>query len=313
MDRRLFLGTLAAASLAGADTKAWTFAPSPNGKTLTAPDGRTILSYLTSRPDGVPLAGNSTCCFHPLTTPSGERVTDIAPPDHKDHRGAFLAWGNMEFDRPSGIKTGDFWGWGKYAPVKERMLQNRAMLFSKAAGPSATITIQNDWMLEGEKVLDETTTAVVRLEKDVNLFDFTFRLKSDRAFTIRQMAFTGFCVRCRKDGQYFMSNARGRVDLPDCNPVLPEENWPAEPWYSHTNALSTGKTIATALIDHPGNPASTWHYTKQISFLNASISALKPVTTRAGKPLTLRYRVLTHDGEFPAGLVDRYAVSFRKR
>ena len=313
MDRRLFLGTLAAASLVNAESKSWSFAPAPNGKTLTAPDGHTVLSYLTSKPAGTPLAGNSVCCFHPLTTPSGERITDFAPPDHKDHRGAFCAWGNMEFERPSGKKAGDFWGWGRYAPVKDRMIQNRELTLTKSSAKSVTLTVRNDWMLEGEKVLDEETVAVVRLEKDVNVYDLTFRLQSDGAFTINRMAFTGFVVRCRKDGQYFMSNSKGKVTLPDCNSTKPEENWPADPWYAHTNALESGKTIATALIDHPANPKGTWHYTKQISFLNPCISALGPVSTGAGKALTLRYRVLTHDGEFPAGLVDKYAAAFRKR
>ena len=312
MDRRLFLGTLAAARSLRAERKAWTFAPTRNGKTLTAPDGHTVLSYLTSKPEGVPLAGNSVCCFHPLTTPSGEPVTDIAPPDHRDHRGAFFAWGNIEFDRPTGKKPGDFWGWGRYAPVKDRVIQNRELLFTRSNSKSATITVHNDWMLEGEKVLAEATTASVRLDKDTNIYDLTFRFQSDGAFTINQLAFTGFVVRCRKDGQYFMSNAKGKVALPDCNATKPELNWPAENWYSHTNVLESGKTVATALIDHPGNPKSTWHYTKQISFLNPCVSAQGPVSVGEGKPLTLRYRVLTRDGAFPTGLVDKYSAEFRK-
>jgi hypothetical protein len=36
------------------------------------------------------------------------------------------------------------------------------------------------------------------------------------------------------------------------------------------------------------------------------------VTIPAGKELTLRYRTVVHDGEFPKGLVDRLAAEWRK-
>src|SRR4051794_13820208 len=170
MDRRQFLASLAAqAALANAATNSYTFEPSPAGKTLKAPDGRVVLGYLTEKPEGVPLVGNSVCCFHPLNTPSGERVTDIAPPDHRDHRGAFFAWGNMAFKRPAGEKTADFWGWGRYAPVKDRVIKNRSLSLAHSDQKSAEVAVRNDWMLEDEKVLDENTTALVRTADDTNI------------------------------------------------------------------------------------------------------------------------------------------------
>jgi hypothetical protein len=30
---------------------------------------------------------------------AGARVTDLAPTDHKDHRGLFFAWHNLEFKK----------------------------------------------------------------------------------------------------------------------------------------------------------------------------------------------------------------------
>src|SRR6266567_328012 len=102
VDRRHFLAAALGSPLlcqTTSQSKAYTLEPDPAGKTLKGPDGRTVFTYLTRKPEGVPLAGNSACCFHPVNTPSGERVTDIAPPDHRDHRGAFFAWGNMDFHR----------------------------------------------------------------------------------------------------------------------------------------------------------------------------------------------------------------------
>ena len=311
MDRRLFLTSLAACPVALAQGRDFTFEPSPAGKTLKGPNGRVLLSYLTEKPEGVPLAGNSVCCFHPLTTPTGETVTDIAPPDHRDHRGAFFAWGNMAFQRPAGEKTADFWGWGRYAPVGDRVILNRSLALTRSDSNFAEVVVRNDWMIEGEKVLDEVTTAQVRTSRDTNIYDLTFRFRSDQEFTVGQMAFTGFVVRCRKDGKSWVSNSRGPVDLPDSNPTKPELNWPAEDWYSYTIALESGKTVAVALIDHPANPKSTWHYTKTVSFLNPSVSAGGPVKVAKDRALTLRYRVLVRDGEFPAGAVNTFAKQFR--
>jgi hypothetical protein len=69
----------------------YTFDPDPAGKTLKDPNGRVVLGYLTSKPAGVPLESNSACCVHPFNTLGGERATDIAPDDHRTHRGIFFA------------------------------------------------------------------------------------------------------------------------------------------------------------------------------------------------------------------------------
>ena len=67
----------------------FTLAQDPHGMILKAPDGLTVLRYMTKKPAKTHFAANSTCCFHPLYTPSGVRLTDLAPGDH--HRGVFLA------------------------------------------------------------------------------------------------------------------------------------------------------------------------------------------------------------------------------
>ncbi|HEX4808444.1 MAG TPA: DUF6807 family protein, partial [Bryobacteraceae bacterium] len=292
-------------------TKTYTLEPAPAGKTLKSADGQTVFTYLTRKPDDVPLAGNSACCFHPVNTPSGERVTDIAPPDHRDHRGAFFAWGNMDFERKTGDVRADFWGWGHYAPTAGRVIQNRDVRMVNATSQSAEVAVENDWLIEGEKVLNEFTTARTRREQSANILDLIFRFTSDDKFTVDQMAFTGFVVRCRKDGQSYLSDSKGKVTLPDSNALKPETDWPAENWYSYTIALNNGKTVAAAVIDHPANPRSLWHEPRGVAFLNPCISAIQPVTIPAGQPLVLRYRTVFNDGEFLDGMLDRLAAEWR--
>lgn len=314
IDRRRFVGVAGVAAVGFplfGQEKTYTLEPDPAGKTLKAPDGRTVFTYLTRKPDGVPLAGNSACCFHPVNTPSGERVTDIAPPDHRDHRGAFFAWGNMDFHRAKGDVRADFWGWGHYAPTEGRVITNRDVRLVNATAKSAEVAVRNDWTIEGEKVLDEFTTARVREEQGASILDLAFRFTSGSDVTVDQMAFTGFVVRCRKDGESYLSDPKGKVSLPDSNALKPETDWPAQDWYSYTIALNSGKTVAAAVIDHPGNPRSAWHEPRAVAFLNPCISALQPVTIPSGQPLNLRYLAVFHDGAFPDGMLDRLAAQWR--
>jgi hypothetical protein len=109
------------------------------------------------------------------------------------------------------------------------------------------------------------------------------------------------------------ADSKGEVTLPDSGPTAPESNWPARDWYSHTVTRPGGKTVASAVIDHPSNPPSTWHGVRLVSFLNPCIAAAKPVTIAARQPLTLRYRAVTHDGRFPDGWLDRMAAEWRAR
>ena len=285
MERRDFLRIAAAAASAGTVSgqgKAYTFESEASGKTLKTPSGQTVFTYLTSKPEGVPLAGNSACCFHPLNTPSGERVTDIAPADHKDHRGLFFAWHEMTFHGKDGDVKGDFWGWGRFAPTEGRIIENRVLRLLRADAQTAEIAIQNDWNIQGRKALDESATAKVSERQGARILDLQYRFGSDAGVTLNQMAFTGLCLRCRKDGQAYFSDTKGKVTLPDSNATKPELNWPAADWYSYTIALENGKTIAAAVIDHPANPKSTWHEPTRLAFLNPCIAAPGPSTFPPG-------------------------------
>ena len=128
--------------------------------------------------------------------------------------------------------------------------------------------------------------------------------------TINQTALAGFCVRCRKDGQAYFCDAGGKVTLPDSNTLKPEGNWPAADWYSYTIALGSGKTVAAAVIDDPGNPRTTWHEPRSVAFLNPWIVAAQAVSIPAGQPLILRHRVVAHDGEFDGATLKRLAAEW---
>jgi len=84
--------------------------PDPYGMVPKAPDGRTVFRYMIRKPAKTNLAANSACCFHPLYTPSGVRLTDLAPGDHHHRRGVFLAciqWNSgKRLISPSSVRPG---------------------------------------------------------------------------------------------------------------------------------------------------------------------------------------------------------------
>jgi hypothetical protein len=329
LTRRNFLQSAAASGLAlGVEMQRRSFElePAPSGKTLKAPDGRVALSYLTTKPEGSNLRANSACCFHPVNTPSGERLTDLAPGDHVHHRGIFLAWHSIDFRRkadftkmgPTGpthgfdISRADFWGWGEFAPTDGRVIRNRDVRLVNSTETSAELVIQNDWTIRDARYAAEETRAVWRELQGANVLDLTYALTPDREMTLNQTAFGGFCVRARNDGDSWYESPSGRVTLPDPHYSAPDLNWPRADWYAYGIALRTGKTIGCAVVDHPANPPATWHNPRYVWMINPCIVADKPITLEAGRPLTLRYRVIVFDGPLPGSLVRQLSADWRR-
>ena len=294
----------------------YTLTPVANGMQLKTSDGRVVLEYLTSKPADVPLAGPNTACFHPINTPSGERVTALAPDDHLHHRGMYIAWHDSEFRQPItrtsptsplwgwNVTKADFWGWGVYAPRDGRVIETREVKLKTADVSSATIEIHNDWSVNKRKMAEETTLTTVVERSGVYVIDVVFRLAVLVDYQLNKQGFSGFNFQARKDGESYYTYPGGTVPFPDAHYSAPETNWPGAPWYGYVVKLSNGKTVGAAVLDHPSNPPTTWHGSRGLWMLNPNMAAVGPYTIKPDAPLTLRYRVVVHDGATPAALVN---------
>jgi hypothetical protein len=309
------------ASTAGA----YTLTPVTDGMQLKTPDGRVVFDYLTKKPADVKLTSPSAACFHPVLTPSGERVSALAPDDHPHHRGVYLAWHDSEFRQP--INTGrggpfsplfgwnvtkaDFWGWGVYAPRDNRLIENTSIKLVSADAARAELEIHNDWKVGQRKFVDETNRTVVSERDGVYVMDLQFRVATLVDYQLNKASFGGFNLQARKDGESYFTSPHGQVTLRDPHYSVPELNWPASPWYGYVITLTSGKVVGAVVVDHPLNPPSTWHNSRTLWMLNPVISALGPLTIRPDTPLTLRYRVIVHDGATPTAVVEKLATEFR--
>jgi len=77
-----------------------------------------------------------------------------------------------------------------------------------------------------------------------------------------------------------------------------ETSWPAASWYGYTLTLQDGAVVSAAILDHPANPETRWHYSLGARVINPCITTTREVILKAGVPLTLRYRVIAQDGAF---------------
>jgi hypothetical protein len=254
-------------------------------------EGKTVLKYQLDRPADSKLTVESGCYFHPVTTPSGVVMTDEAPPDHPHHRGIFLAWVEMH-----GRKDADFWGWGEHAPTKQRRILNRKVTDLQSGPGQARFRAQNEWKAEDDLVLTEHLETKVSLASSAYVIDLGYRLIPAFDLKLSRWAFSGFCVRTRKDGKIEAFGPEGAVRLPNPKHTEPPTDWPAASWYDYTLRLE-GDTIAgVAVLDHPLNPASLWHNHRDVRMLNPCVVAPAEVLLQAGRPFELRYRVVVHDG-----------------
>ncbi len=305
----------------------YTLVPVEYGMQLKTPNGRVVFEYVTKKPEKIGLTSPSAAYFHPVNTPSGETVTNVAPDDHPHHRGIFLGFLESEFHIPAesskawpdhpdhpikvfDIQRGDFWSWGFYAPRDGRVIQNRDIKLASADAKRAQLEIHNEWLIENKKLLDETDEVTVSERDGVYVIDLAYRLAPVVDYVLKKQAFGGFAVQGQKAGEHYYSTASGKVTLPSPYYSVPDLDWPAEPWYDYTIHLaSDGKVVGVAVLDHPLNPPTRWHNT--VWLINPCITSFGEMTIHPDDPLILRYRVVVHDGPPPTEVLQKLSEEWR--
>jgi hypothetical protein len=291
-----------AALLRAAEPPAWILECASGAAVVKNAGGAEVLRYFTTKPEGTAFSANSTCCFHPFTTPAGHAVTAFAPDDHKHHRGIFLAWVELH-----GAADADFWGWGAHAPVQDRVIVNRSLTPLAAKDGAVSFVAANDWMAGAVTVLQETLTAIARPQGGANVLDLTYTLKPSADVTLARWAFSGFCVRYPKLGEAVVHNPQGIVTLPEPAHVKPDTNWPDAPWYAATWESETGAPVGVAVVPRGAHPPKTWHCPRSIRMLNPAITGPAAVILKGGQVTTLRYQVVAFDGAVPAAMLNQLA------
>jgi hypothetical protein len=263
---------------------------------LQTPADKPILRYVHERvPEGEKAPAVEGVCFtHPIYTPSGEIVTDLAPADHPHHRGVFCGWIEVEGEQP-----GDWWGWGAKAPKENRFVLNREARVTEHSADRVTLRLINAWRVGEETIVGERITLSATSLEGCHVIDYEFKhtVATRKPVRIAQNPFGGFCYRARPRGKQEITGPNGRMMLPDAVFDRAETNWPSSHWYDLTYRADDGKVSGVAVMDHPNNPLSTWHVVRGIHMLNPCIVAEGPHEIEFGDPLYLKYRLVAHDGD----------------
>jgi len=286
---------------------AWLLRDDPYGVTLVSPAGRDLFGYLKVKPQGSALTANSACCLYPVLTPSGVSVVEMAPADHRHHRGIFFAWYHVE-----GKEKGDFWGWGAHAPTENRRIVNSGLALTKPAGDgSARFRAENDWMANNATILSEKLAVTARSLPEGNWLELTFTLVPIAPTTVKRSAFSGFCVKGHVGPNAIITTPGGPAAFPAPKHDDPTTGWPDAAWYDYSFTADNGQTAGIAVFGHPSNPATKWHNIVGIGMINPCHLMDADLTLKPGQPLTLRYALLVHDGAAPVSALNSLATTFR--
>lgn len=290
--------TLGATAVCAADMKL------DEEKLVAESGGKPLLTYWRKAPQGTALAVSNAAFFHPFATPSGVTVTDLAPSDHKHHRGIFLAWFAVQ-----GATSGDFWGWGAHAPLKGRKIFNQNLAHRKADGV-LSFDAENIWDAEGTTMINERLAASVSDRDGLRVLDLVYHLTPQLDLTLSKAAFSGFSVRLRKDGAFKVFSPAGLATNKAPSHLKPETDWPDAAWYAGEVTLADGTQFGTAVINHPKNPPTLWHNAAGIRLINPCIVAPSELKLPAGAPLVLRHRVVAFDGPVPSETLNTLAAEW---
>jgi hypothetical protein len=299
-----FLGTRSAA---GAPRAQFMAERAEDALLVKSTSGKTVLRYVRRRAPRDRSSGAEGACYtHPIYTPAGELVTDVAPAEHL--RGVFCGWADVRGD-----KSGNWWGGGVKAPAVDRLIVNREAT-AVDAGKRSTLRLVNSWRADGASVLEEVLTITVSAAPGCYVldYDYQFTPPTGTPVVLGQSPFGGFCYRAMPGGRLVITAPAGTVELPGTTASKAQANWPASPWYDLTYTTADETASGVALIDHPQNPRSTWHVSRDLHLMNPCIVADAPYTVSSRTPLRLRYRLVAHDGPVTASEIDKLAESFAR-
>lgn len=249
--------------------------------------------------------------FYPLIGPSGETLTRMGHPgaaNHDHHRSVWFA-----HQKVTGV---DFWSDNTDARVRQQV-----WLSYTDGDEEAIMAVQLKWYDGHDPVelLTQDLVAAVRPgpRPKETLLELQSRfVPKAEMLEFGQTNFGFFAVRVAKSIAAFW----GGGQITNSEGVVGEPNIFGKPakWMDYSGPIVSGtgddRTAATEGItyfDHPSNVSypSRWHV-REDGWMGASVCRNEPVMTTIEKPLTLRYLLHVHAGEYDGVLATRIADDF---
>ena len=254
--------------------------------------------------------------IHPVLTPSGRRVTEDYPPNHRHHHGIWAAWTSTRF----GTRAPDFWNMGDRKGNVEFERLGHAWSGPLTAGfdtrhrymdllaPTPTTVLLEEWRVVAYAPTSGTRPAYV--------FDLEIAqsLVGNTPLELPLYRYGGVGMRGRhewdgRDKTFFLTSS-GLSRVPGHG---------TRATWAHMSGVVDGQRAGIAMLSHPDNVRSPQpmriHPTEP--FFNFAPQQAGPLTIRPGEVFTLRYRFVVMDGAPDAAFIDAiwqaYASPVRAR
>lgn len=243
-------------------------------------------------------------CIHPLCTPAGHSLTLFEPHDHVWQRGLWFA---IKF-----VNDDNFWE--EREPFGRQETVGAVNLQQDLDG-KVHLTTKLKWRRpeDGTTLITEQRRMIYTpFVMDAYTLDFEFTLRAVCNLTLERTPFTTW-------GGYGGLAFRGTRNWEETRLIFADGSTSERPtgqrapWCDLAGKLDGGpnRTGGLAIFDHPDNPRypTPWYGNNQPGyyFVNAAFLFEKPMQLPEGDTLTLRYRVLVHDGVWEQGqLQDAY-------
>lgn len=262
-------------------------------------DAEEILTYHTATsppPAGIAAHFTRSGHIHPLKTPSGKVVTAEFPADHAHQHGVFFAWVQTQF---AGHEV-DFWN-----QAKQLGTVRHSRLVESQSGPvyaGFVSELEHLDLTSGELVVLHETWRVMAMQiGDFHLIDIesTQSVATDQPLKILEYHYGGFGW--RGPSEWLLPSAGGGAT--GCEFLTSEEhnrvkgNHTRPQWVSVTGRVD-GAPCTVAIFGHPTHlrhPQPVRLHPDKPYFCFAPCVLGEFAITRT-RPLTSRYRIITHDG-----------------
>src|SRR3954451_11805577 len=266
-------------------------------------DGQPFTQYLTN-------AGHSPSMY-PLIGPTGKPVTRSYPftaptkdgtKDHPHHQSFWFT-----HDKVNGI---NFWAANKNDEKGDSgaHIAHREFVDVSSKGATARIVTKNDWMNGDKRVCEDQRTFIFgKGPADSRWIDFTIIIKAtDGDVTFGDTKEGSFAVRVA-DSMRVEAKQGGHIVNSDGKENAAAWGLPAR-WVDYTGPVD-GETVGIAIMSHPTSfhPLPRWHVRTyglfaanpfgQKDFPDPDAAKQGEYTIKKGDSITLRYRVLLHNGK----------------
>lgn len=252
--------------------------------------------------------------FHPLNGPSGTSLTRMGHPgaaNHDHHTSVWFAHHDVEGE--------SYWAYSAKTTIRQKM-----WLAYENGEEEAIMASTSGWYNEaGTEMLEQQVVAAIRpmengeyaLEIQTTLTPAGKREKT----VLNKTNFGIFAVRVSETlshhfGGGQLRNSEGAVGEPD---IFGKQ----ARWMDYTGPVVSGtgndRTVATEGItyfDHPENPRyPTYWHVRSDGWMGASFCFSEGYEVTPETPLTLRYLLHVHAGEYDAARAEAIAGEFAKR